>query len=132
MNLRNTKLIKPALLMAFTISLLFSNAQEIDVQGNLTSIVNGDATPSVTDSTDFGSVIIGNNNAVTFRVHNSDATNLDIYGSSITGSDASMFVITTVPGTPVTTGDSTDLIITFTPTSVGLKTAVVNIFSNDA
>ena len=132
MNLRNLKLVKS--LFIVTISIFISTVsfgQDIDVVGLGNIIPDGDITPSLTDSTDFGDAIVATSVSDTFRVHNSDATNLSIFGVSITGTDASMFAVTTSPVSPVLNGDSTDLVITFTPTSSGLKTATVNIFSND-
>lgn len=126
--------LKPIVFLVATFLLLCPTfyAQEIDVTGNYVSIADGDVTPSFTDSTDFGNVVITASKSDTFRIHNSDVTNLNIFGSSITGTDASMFVITVSPTSPIATGDSTDLVITFSPTSAGLKTATVNIFSDDA
>ncbi|MBT8270641.1 MAG: choice-of-anchor D domain-containing protein, partial [Bacteroidia bacterium] len=107
----------------------------LTVTGNGNTIASGDVTPSVTDGTDFGTIIVGNNNPNTFVLDNtasggSPGNRLNSIVVTITGS---------TDFTPATanlgnlTGNGTPInhIITFTPSSPGLKTATVTItFTN--
>ena len=132
MKTKKINILKPLILAAFSIfitSQSFSQTISVNGLGNL--IVNGDITPDASDSTDFGTALITTSVSDTFRILNTDATNLDLFGISITGTHSSMFVATALASTSIANGDSTDLVITFTPTTSGLKTATVNIFSND-
>jgi hypothetical protein len=49
----------------------------------------------------------------------------------ISGTHSSDFVITTAPASTVSFGDSTDMIITFTPSAPGARNATVTIFNDD-
>jgi hypothetical protein len=78
---------------------------EIDVQGNLTSIVNNDVTPSALDSTIFTAVNVASSTTVTYRIHNGGSPDLNIFGTSISGTHSSDFVITTAPASTVSFGN---------------------------
>jgi gliding motility-associated-like protein len=100
---------------------------EIDVQGNATSIVDGDASPSTTDYTDFNGLTTR-----TFVIQNTvSGGTLNIATPYITGGNASNFSITTLPATSITGIGSTSFVVTFTTSSVGTKTAIVNISNSD-
>jgi hypothetical protein len=109
---------------------------EMNVQGNSTSIVDGDLTPSVTDFTDFGTTPVGIPVINSFVIQNTGAAVLNLTSASpyvtISGANAADFAVTIIPVTPVaaTTG-STTFEITFTPTAGGLKTATISIANND-
>uniref|UniRef100_UPI00286B6B62 choice-of-anchor D domain-containing protein n=1 Tax=Flavobacterium sp. TaxID=239 RepID=UPI00286B6B62 len=107
---------------------------EIDLQGNYTSIANGDNTPSINDWTDFDSTqIITNPQTKTFTIQNYGGSNLNLTGAplvSIIGS--ADFVVIATPSTPITSLNTTTFKIQFNPSSLGLKTAVVSIASNDS
>ena len=106
---------------------------EIDVRGNLVSIVDGDTTPSTTDWTDFGT----SNGAFsrTFIVH-STAGPVQLTGTPkivISGAHASDFTFTNILASSIIqAGNSLPVTITFTPSAVGLRTATVSIANNDA
>ena len=109
---------------------------EINLKGNSTSIADGDATPDVADDTDFGSVAIsGGNNPNTFTIENTGTLDLTLAAGSITftGDHASDFALSgiTLPAT-VAANSSTTFTVTFTPGAPGLRTATVNIASNDS
>jgi urease beta subunit len=110
---------------------------EMDISGNSVSITSGDATPSVTDDTDFGSVdITGGTAAYTFTITNSGSAvlNLTAGGNHITvgGANAADFSVTVTPGTPVAAdGDTTTFEITFNPSAAGLRVATISIANDD-
>jgi hypothetical protein len=100
---------------------------EIDVQGNATSIVNGDTTPSASDWTDFGTT----NLTRTFTIYNTGTASLNIGNITISGTNASDFSVTSAPSTTVTIGSSTTFTITFDPSAVGLSMATISFNNND-
>ena len=108
---------------------------EINITGNSVSIVSGDTTPSTADFTDFGSTAVtGGTVARTFTIQNTGGFALNLTGApkvALTGS--SDFTVTTQPASPVAaTSGTTTVVITFDPSSTGLKTASVSIPSDDA
>jgi hypothetical protein len=106
---------------------------EIDIQGSLISIANGDITPSINDWTDFGSnQIITNPQIKVFTIRNYGGSNLILSGAplvSIAGSTD--FVATANPTTPIVSLGETTFSIQFNPSSLGLKTATITIANND-
>ena len=105
-------------------------APEINVRQDSTNIVSGSG------SFDFGVVLVGETSSVTtFTIENSGTIDLNLTGSpliEITGADAAMFSINqAATTTPVTFGNSTTFSITFSPTSIGTKSATISIASND-
>jgi hypothetical protein len=105
----------------------FGIIPEIDIQGNATSIVDGDTTPTLLDWTDFGS----SNGTRTFTIFNNGNLTLNIGAISITGTNASEFTVTTPPSATVGALSSTTFIVTFIPTAIGLRTATISIVNND-
>lgn len=105
--------------------------QEIDVQGNLTSIVDNDNTPSLTDWTDFGTTSIGIGVTRTFTILNTGSSTLTIGAINITGGGG-QFVLTTAPSATVAPGGSTTFDITYTPSGLGASTANIQFTNNDS
>lgn len=105
---------------------------EIDVQGNSISIVNGDNTPSTTDDTDFGTTLVGSDVSHTFTITNAGPDDLDISGITITGVDAADFYISVNPASTITAGGSTTFEVTFSPSVIGISNATINIANNDS
>jgi hypothetical protein len=105
---------------------------EIDVQGNAVSIANGDTTPTATDDSDYGMVATGTPSVNTFTILNSGNLNLTVGTISITGTNASDFVVTANPSANVGDSSSTTFDITFTPGASGLRTANVSIVNGDS
>ncbi len=101
---------------------------EINVQGGspLVSIVDGDATPSTTDGTDFGNIII-NGASKTFTIQNSGTGVLNI--SSITSSNPA-FVVSNVPAT-VGAGSSQTFTVAYSQSPSGTQTSIITIINND-
>ncbi|WP_338768824.1 BspA family leucine-rich repeat surface protein [Bernardetia sp. ABR2-2B] len=108
-----------------------SNIAEINVQGNATSIVSGDVTPSVADNTDFGNVTTSR--TITYTIQNTVTnSSLTISSINVTGTNATDFAVsnftnnTTIAGNTTTTFD-----VTFTPSGTGTRTATITINNND-
>jgi len=112
------------------------SSPEISVSGKNTEIVDGDTSPSTSDSTDFGSVAAGGNVTVTYTVANtSGTTSLTLNGSpvvAISGTHAADFTVGSAPATTIATSSSTTFTITFTPSDNGLRSAIVSISNNDS
>lgn len=111
-------------------------APEINVTGNSVSIVDGDATPSTTDHTDFGTANVSGGTVIrTFTIQNLGGTALNIAGSPrvvITGTNAADYTLTTVPSASVAAGGSTTFQITFDPSGAGTRTATLTITTDDS
>lgn len=110
---------------------------EMDVQGNGTSIADGDVTPSTSDWTDFGSAIINSGSidrTFTILNLNSGTSDLILNGTpkvAVSGANASEFTVTTQPSSPVTVGNSTTFTVHFAPTAAGIRSATLTIANND-
>lgn len=105
-------------------------APEINVQGNGTSIVSGDTTPSSADDTDFGNVSVASgSNANTFTIQNTGTDTLTL--TSVTSSDNTQFAVTgTTSGSIAALGSST-FTVTFDPNALGTQTSTITIVSDD-
>ncbi|WP_170266876.1 Ig-like domain-containing protein [Brevifollis gellanilyticus] len=84
------------------------------------------------DTWNFGTVFTKGSVSATFTLKNSGADVL--YGENlyIEGSSDSSFYIRTQPGFPIWSGGSATLVLGFTPTTVGTKTAFLKIRTNDS
>jgi hypothetical protein len=108
---------------------------EINLQGNGVNIVDGDTTSSLTDHTDFGSVMLGANFTRVFTIQNVGTANLNLTGNpivSITGNNASDFTVLAQPATPVAPAGNTTFIVRFTPSALGLRSVTITIANNDS
>jgi len=110
----------------------YSPAPEVDIQGNSISITDGDATPSTTDNSDFGTVTLGSSQSKSYTIRNIGTATLHVSGVSITGTNAADFSVTTTPAASIgfPTGTTT-YSITFTPTASGIRTAVMHVSNDD-
>lgn len=101
------------------------------IEGNGTTINNGDTTPSLTDHTDFGSFDTATGQVVrTFTA--SGGEDLILTGTPrvvVSGSHASDFTVSTQPDSPVVV--STTFQVTFDPSADDLRTASLSIANND-
>lgn len=118
----------------FTVNQLME--PEINVVGNSVTITDGDASPSVTDDTDFGTIDLntGARDHI-FTIQNIGNTNLTLSGSpivNIAGADASDFTVTQQPTSPVSSGNSVSFTVRFNPSAVGLRSATISIDNNDS
>lgn len=117
------------------------SAPEIDILGAGNNVNHDPSltdTPSATNDTDFGDVdISGATNANTFTIENNGTSTLNLTGGTLVvigGTNPGDFTVTTNPAAsvPDTGTNSTDFIITFDPTTLGLKTATVSISNDDS
>ncbi len=109
---------------------LLSAVSEMDVFGNSVSIMNGDATPSLTDHTDFGSVSTCSGTVVrTFTIQNTGTASLNLSAPIVTGTG---FSLTSSPTSPVAAGGSTTFQVTFDPSVNGLSTGTISIANDDS
>ncbi|MFV8343024.1 LamG-like jellyroll fold domain-containing protein [Flavobacterium sp. XS2P39] len=107
--------------------------QEINIRGNATSIVDGDATPSGTDWTSFGSMETSTGIITkTYTIQNTGNATLTIGAITISGTNASDFTVTTSPSASIVAGGSSIFSISFDPSSLGVKTAAISIVNNDS
>ncbi len=107
----------------------------INVEGDGNTIVNEDDTPSTADNTDFGSVGIGEGPVNgTFIITNTGTSALTLTGNPrvrIEGPNDSDFVVIDQPNAVLDPGDTNNLVIQFTPSGPGVRTAQVVIPNTD-
>ena len=120
-------------LLAFYNPETYNSSPEIMISGNDEEIKNGDKYPVNYDNTDFGTVVKGSNVVKTFEIKNTAVGALKITGISVSGVNAAEFVLEGIPTFPLTiaSGSVQTITVRFTPNSAGLKTALVNVVSND-
>ncbi len=105
-------------------------APEINVQGNGTSIVSGDTTPSAADDTDFGNVSVASgSNANTFTIQNTGTDALTL--TSVTSSDNTQFALSGTTSGSIAALGSVTFTVTFDPNALGTQTSTITIESND-
>ena len=106
---------------------------EIGVTGNSVNIVDGDSTPSLSDHTDFGSLITTSGTVVrTFTVSNSSSTTALTLGTvTLGGAQALDFTVSSQPAASVAPGGSTTFQVTFNPSANGLRSATLSLTNND-
>jgi hypothetical protein len=109
---------------------------EMDVQGNGSSIADGDTTPSTADHTDFGnSAVAGGSVTRTFTIQNTGSGGLNLTDNprvTIGGTHAADFTLTSDASTPIAAAGQTTFQVTFDPSAVGLRQATISIANNDA
>ncbi len=94
-----------------------------NVQGNGMVIADGDAMPSLSDHTDFGTTSIGVGFARTFTIQNTGSAPFAI--SSIT-SNNTRFAVSGAPAS-VAANSSATFTVTFTPTATGAQNATITV-----
>jgi len=111
---------------------------EIDIEGNFTSITNGDATPDAGDHTRFGLVAITGSSIVPFTIQNEGTADLTLSGGPtfVTLTGSALFTISAQPssGTIAAAGSET-FSVAFNapcPNAAGTYTAIVSVSSDDA
>ncbi len=109
---------------------------EVEIQGNGTTIPDGDTTPTASDHTDFGTTPVAGGSVVrTFTIRNTGAGALTLGGSprvAVSGLHAADFTVTTQPAASVAAGGSGTFQVTFDPSASGTRTATLSIANNDA
>jgi len=85
---------------------------------------------------DFGAVAVGSaSQEAVFTIENLGSADLLLTGNpkvTVSGTHASLFMVGSQPVSPVATLSSTTFALTFTPGSVGIKTATVTVPNNDS
>ncbi|HEY0091294.1 MAG TPA: choice-of-anchor D domain-containing protein, partial [Flavobacterium sp.] len=116
-----------------------SPAPEINVTGNSTTILHNDMTPAVADGTQFANTFTGGSTSlIGYEIQNLGGLDLTLGAITITGVNPGDFTIQgTVPSgvIPAVSGSVVSakiLTIKFTPAAPGIRSAIINIASNDA
>lgn len=110
---------------------------DIDVQGNGTSIADGDVTPSLVDDTDFGSAVVSSATVVkTYTIENTGTSATDLTLSnpavSLASGSSAEFTITAQPSDLIlSAGETTTFQVTYTPVTLGTATATIEIANDD-
>jgi hypothetical protein len=110
----------------------FGTPREVAMKGNGITIADGDVTPITNDFTQFDSTSVCNGTTTrNFYVANTGGNTLSVTSATVTGANASDFTITVAPASTVAAGDSTMITVVFDPSASGVRSAVINIASND-
>ncbi|MCF6327026.1 MAG: choice-of-anchor D domain-containing protein [Devosiaceae bacterium] len=98
-------------------------------------IESGNNPPTLANDTDFGSVVVGGNNANIFTIRNNGSAVLNLTGTSpyaiISGANAGDFTVTITPSNNIAAAGLTNMQIRFSPLGVGTRNATVTIANND-
>lgn len=108
---------------------------EIAVKANNIEIIDGDTLPSVLDETNFGKNCNGGTISKTFVITNTGNFNLNLTGNpkvDITGVNASDFTIISQPTSSIGVNDSSTFVVEFSPSTIGVKKAMISIVNNDS
>lgn len=106
---------------------------EVSVEGSGIEIIDGDMTPGTANNTDFGSANMGSFIIKHFTIRNTGVGNLSLATIGFTGVAASEFSLAASPILPATIapGDTAAISVQFAATTLGTRTATINIMSND-
>ncbi len=108
-------------------------APEINVQGNATSISDGDTSPSSSDNTDFGNANVTSETVVKeFTIQNTGTASLTISGVTLSGSHSGDFSVSQSPPASVSASSSGTFRVTFDPSASGTRSASISIGNNDS
>jgi len=105
---------------------------EIDVQGNGTSIPNGDTTPSLTDDTDFGSVNLGSSLTHQLTLSNTGVGTIKISNVSLLGTGCASFSVAPPLVSNLGPHGSTPFQVTFVSNSEDVFNCTVRIDNDDS
>lgn len=103
---------------------------EMDVYGNGVSISDGDATPSTADYTNFNG-----EGSRQFVIYNNGTSALTLSGSpivSISGTNAADFAVSTSPDASIANAENSTFVISFVPSTLGVKNAIISIDNDDS
>ncbi len=102
----------------------------IDILGNGILIADGDISPSLTDSTDFGDVSVALSHR--YVIKNAGNYQLVVSGVNTRGGDSSLFTVSGISFPKIiAAGDSAVFRVGFAPVSLGVKTTTVMINSDN-
>ncbi|WP_374399730.1 beta strand repeat-containing protein [Flavobacterium sp.] len=117
-------------------TLTVNTVPEINVLSSGTTINDNDLSSAIGDNTDFGSTDISTGTIVkTFTIENLGLGVLNLTGTplvAISGTHAADFTLTAIPSTPIASSGSTTFQITFNPSALGIRDAVLTIANNDS
>ena len=110
-----------------------NKSPEMSVEGNSTTIPDGDTTPSPSDNTDFSDALVdGGTVAKTFTIKNTGSDPLAVGTISFTGAHAADFSVTSPPASSVAKGGgTTSFEVTFDPDGGGIRTSEISIVNDD-
>jgi len=99
--------------------------------GNGNPITNGSVTPSLTNFTDFGNLNSIENLIRTYSFQNTSTDSLSVDSIKMSGADPSSFIPGSLtPAGKIAPGASKTFTVTYVMSSLGIKNATVNIYSN--
>jgi FG-GAP repeat/Secretion system C-terminal sorting domain len=105
---------------------------EITILGNSQAILDGDTVPSISDSTDFGTIAdCGDTLVRTYTIQNNGNKVLNLASVAISGVNMQEFTLSPPQSTTISAGNSTSFQVTFDPAAIGIRSAVVTIFTDD-
>lgn len=83
---------------------------------------------------DFGNVNVGSSTSLTVRIRNTGTSDLNLTSLPLTigGTHANNYSFTTQPSSPIAAGSFSDVVIQFTPSTTGTRTANTSIANNDS
>jgi hypothetical protein len=81
-------------------------------------------------SIDFGNVMVDNSLQRSVRITNDGTANLVISSMKVTGADSTLFTFTLTSPITIAPSRSSDITVQFLPTSIGIKSAELNINNN--
>ena len=127
----------PGSITSFAAPVGIQPVPEINVQGNSTTIADGDNSPATSDHTDFGSTAVTGGTVVrTFIIQNTGTGALSLTGSSpyvtVGGTHYADFSLSSTPSNSIAAGGSTTFQVTFNPSATGLRSATLSIANDDA
>ncbi|MCU0447321.1 MAG: choice-of-anchor D domain-containing protein [Microscillaceae bacterium] len=102
---------------------------EINLQGNATTIADGDITPSTVDHTNFGATLVSTPIVRTFTIQNTGSRILNI--TSVSNTNTTDFTVGTAP-TTVAVGGSATFTVTLNSATTGTKNATITINNDDS
>lgn len=115
-----------------TVATIGSSTAEAALTGNGNNIADGSTSTTASNHTLLGSVAPGGSITRTYTINNSGSTALTLQNIQLGGVNPGQFAVGGIAlPAQVNAGNSTTFTITFSPTSIGAKTAVVNIQNND-
>ncbi len=106
-------------------------AYDLFVLGNNQIIVDGSATPSLADHTDFGEVYLGANLTRTYTITNIGTMSLGIGRVTTSGTYGVDFVVVSQPPASLAAGQTASFQVQFQPSQAGPRTATIS-FTNTA
>jgi hypothetical protein len=115
------------------VSVLLGVDNEINLQANSNTIVDGSTTISSTINTDFGTVSLCNTTTKLFTIQNtgSGSVSLSINSITVTGVNAVEFVVSAITPVTLNTGGTFSFTISFSPTAYGVRSATVHVNNTD-